>query len=608
MLVLVLLLGAGCAKYNTYYNARKSFDEAEHVRNEALRKHQDPPEPSGAQKTNYLDAIKKAQKVLDEYPGHSLTDDALFLQAKAHSRLSAYRQSIKKLELLFQNYPATEYQEEALYLQGLNYLMVGAVDRSQEYLDKLATQFPDSKFQSETLKVSGDNSYILEEWELAAASYQQYLEEFPDDAEYDRIGLKLAECYWELDEFQLASEVLQTVSQNTTSADIGFKSRLLRARVHVRLGDFEVSDFLLQELEGEAEIYNSQGEVLLVQAESLVAQGRGDEAAPLIEAMPLDWNTPVIKAKAADILGYLYLQRGDLEEAGEQFTLAVRGREALDDYNQTRILDQNLRDYLNAEQALPDARPERVPRLKLLQANALLFGFDRPAAAGLLFREAGLDSAADSLLAPRGLYGAVIVYRDYLDNPDSAAIFTEILEDQYPESPQAFELRMGMEGDLLGFLLAQQDSAQAIYLASLTPEELADLQKSALTSGSSRFGRKKALEGVRRRMVYLSRRDNMLYDPPEGAAEAAEARFQAAREQRAKDEAEIKLIDEQLEAQGLLKVDSPDSTSGGNSEFLLEPDPNETVPDGAPVEGETEEKKDDEKKDDDDGRYDLRSP
>ena len=89
VLIVALLLGAGCAKYNTYYNAKKAFDDAEHVRDEALRKHQDPPEPSGAQKSNYLEAIKKAQKVLDEYPGHSLTDDALFLQAKAHSRLSA---------------------------------------------------------------------------------------------------------------------------------------------------------------------------------------------------------------------------------------------------------------------------------------------------------------------------------------------------------------------------------------------------------------------------------------------------------------------------------------------------------------------------------------
>ena len=407
MLVFVLLLGAGCAKYNTYYNAKKSFDEAEHVRDEAIRKHQDPPEPSGAQKTNYLESIKKAQKVLDEYPGHSLTDDALFLQAKAHSRLSSFRQSIKKLELLFLNYPATEYQEEALYLQGLNYLMVGAVDRSQEYLDKLATQFPESDFQSETLKVSGDNSYILEEWELAAVSYQQYLDDYPDDEEYERIGLKLAECYWELENYQTASEVLQSVSQSTTSAEIGFNSRLLRARVHVRLGDYEVADFLLEELENEAEIYSSQGDVLLVQAESLVAQGRGDDAAPLIEAMPVAWNTPVVKSKAADILGYLYLQRGDLEEAGLQFAMAIRGRDELDDYNQTRILEQNLKDYLAAETALPDARPERIPRLKLLQANALLFGFDRPGQAGVLFREAGLDTAADSLLAARGLFGCI---------------------------------------------------------------------------------------------------------------------------------------------------------------------------------------------------------
>ncbi len=619
VLMVALLLVAGCAKYNTYYNAKKAFDEAEHVRDEALRKHQDPPEPSGAQKSNYLEAIKKAQKVLDEYPGHSLTDDALFLQAKAHSRLSSYRQSIKKLELLFLNYPATEYQEEALYLQGLNYLMVGAVDRSQEYLDKLSTQFPNSKFQSETLKVSGDNSYVLEDWQDAASSYQQYLDDFPDDEEFDRISLKLAECYWELNEFLLASEVLQTVSQNTSSAEIGFKSRLLRARVHVRLGDFEVADLLLREVEAEAEIYNSQGEVLLIQAENLVAQGRGDEAAPLIEGMPLDWHTPVIKAKAADILGYLYLQRGDLEEAGEQFAQAIRGRDELDDFNQTRILDQNLKDYLSAEQALPDARPERIPRLKLLQANALLFGFERPAAAGLLFREVGLDSAADSLLAPRGLYGATIVFRDYLDNPDSAAIFNDLLQDQYPNSPQAFELRMGIEGDLLGFLLAQQDSAQAVYLASLTPEELADLQNSALSSGGNRLGSARKLVGVRRRMVYLSRRDNLLYDPPEGAAEAAEARFQAARQKRAEETAEIQSMDEKLEAEGILRIDRADTTSGGNSEFLLEAVPDETVPlkDAGAGEGESEgqaleenadEETEEKKKEDDDGGYDLRSP
>ncbi len=105
----MLAVLAGCAKYNTYYNAKKAFDDAEHVRDEAIRKHEDPPQPTGLQKTNYEKAIQKAQKILDEYPGNSLTDDALFLQAKAWHRLEGYRMSIRKLDLLFQNFPASEY-------------------------------------------------------------------------------------------------------------------------------------------------------------------------------------------------------------------------------------------------------------------------------------------------------------------------------------------------------------------------------------------------------------------------------------------------------------------------------------------------------------------
>ena len=105
--VLLLVALAGCAKYNTYYNAKKAFDQAELVRTEAIRKHEDPPKPAGLQKTDYETAIQKAQKVLDEYPGHDLTDDALFLQAKAWHRLESYRMSIRKLDLLFRNFPAT---------------------------------------------------------------------------------------------------------------------------------------------------------------------------------------------------------------------------------------------------------------------------------------------------------------------------------------------------------------------------------------------------------------------------------------------------------------------------------------------------------------------
>ncbi len=139
LLLGLLVMPLGCAKYNTFFNAKRSFDRAEAVRDAALDKHLDPPKPAGAQRNDYEEAIRKSQKVLDEYPGHDLTDDALYLQAKAHHRLESYRQSIRKLDLLFVNYPATPYLEEALYIQGLNYLLIGALERSQEYLDKLAS-------------------------------------------------------------------------------------------------------------------------------------------------------------------------------------------------------------------------------------------------------------------------------------------------------------------------------------------------------------------------------------------------------------------------------------------------------------------------------------
>jgi outer membrane protein assembly factor BamD (BamD/ComL family) len=515
---------AGCAKYNTYYNAKRAFDNAEYVRDEALRRNQDPPVPAGAQKADYERAIEKSQKILDEYPGHSLTDDALFLQAKAYHRLESYRQSIRNLDLLFTNFPQTEYLEEALYIAALNYLLIGALDRSQEYLDRLAKLYPDSRYQAETMKVSGDNAFALQDWEEAAVSYRQYLALEGEVDDRDRVGLKLAECYWELEDYGSAAEVLQEVSQNTASADLGFRARLLRARVHIRMGDHEVADLLLGDLRDQAEIYNAQGEVVLAEAENLIAQGRGDEASPMLENMPPEWETPEVKARAADMRGYLYLARGEHDRARTQFQTALLKRDVLDDYDRTRRLNDSLQDYLAAESALPDAKGERVARLQLLQANALLFGFDEPRDAVALYAAAGVDTAADSTVAARALYGAVITYENYLDLPDSAAIYRRTLLERFPESPQAFEAREGRGANLFGYLLAQRDEIQAENFANLSDEERGALEADLdLTAGVGTLARTSVI-GVRRRMVYLARRENIVFEPTAAAVAAAEER------------------------------------------------------------------------------------
>ena len=528
--MLLLAVLAGCAKYNTYYNAKKAFDSAEEVRDVALRANLDPPTPTGKQKQDYDLAIQKAQKVLDQYPGHSLTDDALFLQAKAWHRLESYRMSIRKMDLLFLNFPATEYEEEALYLQGLNFLLIGAAARSQEYLETLQRVYPDSKYRAEVLKVSGDNAFALEDWEEAATAYRAYLDQDADLAEGDRVGLKLAECHWEMDQFSEAAAVLQEVSQTAASKELRFRARLLQARVQLRIGDFEVVDLLLRDLHTEAEVYGMRAAVRLIEAERLVAEGDGHAAASLLESVPPEWlktksaASEAVEARSQDLLGYLYLERDEWERASEAFQVAMRRRADLDDPDRTRLYAESLRNYQVAEQRLVDAAPAEKAGLQLLQANALFFGFDRPALATDLYMAAASDSLAEDAVAARALFGAYLAYRDPLAHPDSAAVFAAQLEERFPDSAQAYEIRHGSEGDLLGYLMARRSEEQAVAYAALSDSARAALATGFVPGAGLALSQVKSTTGLRRRMVYLQRRDFLVYAP--SADELAAAAFQ----------------------------------------------------------------------------------
>ncbi|MBU1071844.1 tetratricopeptide repeat protein, partial [bacterium] len=288
--LLIAVLAVGCAKYNTFYNARKAFDSAEHVREQRLKQGEDVSQPTNTQNGDYQLAIKKCQKLLEEYPGHSLTDDALFLMAKSYHRMQSYRMSIAKLDLLFQNFPANKFMEEALFLQAANHMFIGSVANSNDYLIQLQQQFPDSKFQAEALRVGGDNAFSLERWEQARDSYLRFLGSFAEDEHAPQVGYNLAYCHWMLQEYRAADDRLEAlIAGEPTDRKLLFEARLLKVRCLSRIGRNEDAVVLSEEIAPEAEVYASQGLVALAQAEDLVNQGRFEEAAPLLENLPEEW-------------------------------------------------------------------------------------------------------------------------------------------------------------------------------------------------------------------------------------------------------------------------------------------------------------------------------
>ncbi len=324
-----------------------------------------------------------------------------------------------------------------------------------------------------------------------------------DDA--DDIGLRLATAHWELREYAAAAEVLRQVVDQARTAERSFNARLLLARCLTRLGDTAAADELLGPLREDAEIYTKQGNVVIADAENLLAKGDTDGAAALLENMPAEWGARDVKAVASDMLAGIYLQRGELDEARKKYLDAVPGGELLEDVDESKRLLKTIQDYLAAENALPDAAPDKAARLRLLQANALLFGFERPRAALDLYAAVAADSAADSTVAPRALYGAMVVYAK-LDLPDSSQQYAQQLTARYPDSPQAFQVNEGSSADLLTFLLAKQE----------------------LQLASSGTGRSEAIRGARR-AGRAGTRPRVRSAAPDGvSATAAESRVPAA--------------------------------------------------------------------------------
>jgi len=119
-LILSLMVGsssfvAGCAYYNTFYNAKTFYSEAEGLGENIDQRDW----PTASQRPKYRAAIAKCQLLLDEYPDSGHVDDALFLMGKCQYRLRDYRKAIRNFDNVLINFPGGKFTEEALVLKSL---------------------------------------------------------------------------------------------------------------------------------------------------------------------------------------------------------------------------------------------------------------------------------------------------------------------------------------------------------------------------------------------------------------------------------------------------------------------------------------------------------
>jgi len=438
-LVLLALLTPGCAYFNTFYNAKTAYSEAE-----SLGKGVDQRDwPTASQRPKYNAAIAKCQLLLEEYPDSGHVDDALFLMGKCQYRLRDYRKAIRNFDNVLTNFPGGNFTAEALFLKSLSHLELGENQISLDTLRRLREGYPKSKYSEEALYRIGDTFASREEWEQALVYYEQFLDSYPKNPERSRVLYETGLIYSEQGRYEDASRVLDELSQDTDKQDLErvVDAKLLRAEALIELDRSEDAAKLLASVSDEAALFGMRGRVLILEARIQLSLGNEDKGVSILEQAATEFPSTETETEARYLIARHYLETrgpsdGDIvDQLQTAIDQGLKGEYAQP--VQGLRLEMRSYDTLAGRLDEPDSNSWRDA---FAMAELLYLDLDRPQMALDYYRMV-LDDYADSPLAPRSAYAiGYIEEENQGDHAASESAFA-LLEERYPESPQARALR-----------------------------------------------------------------------------------------------------------------------------------------------------------------------
>ncbi len=196
----LLLAGASCAYFNTFYNARAHFKKAERIQ-------KDRDEESGVSQSaigEYDFAIEKCNKVIQRHSGSRWVDDAILLMGRAYFGKRDYVEALDKFQGLIDAFPKTNLRHQALFMVGLTYYRMKRPEEGRRAFDQLLGEKPDFERKDEILAIQAQSMADDGDIAGAVATYRRILREFPGSRERVQTLFNIGELYMQSDRFDSA--------------------------------------------------------------------------------------------------------------------------------------------------------------------------------------------------------------------------------------------------------------------------------------------------------------------------------------------------------------------------------------------------------------------
>ncbi len=428
--LLAMALFAGCAYFNTFYNAQVYYREGMNLKERGQ---------ASQAKPKFDKAIEKSALVISRWPRSRWVDDALFLIGKGYYEKGEFNRAVRSFEQLELAFPNSPFLPQALLYRGVALIKDGNIAAGRLVLDRVKQRYPKirdaASFHLAVIGIErGDDQEAVD-------SLKVFVHRFPKSKYYKEAVKYLAEGSMRLGDDANAEVWFNRYARNETDAR---KRTEARVKIAVcQLAQKRYEDVLKTISDVFGRYQNLDDELNLIAGKAYFGMERHDEALTVLRKVR---TNNAVGAEAAFLVGKYYEESKDFARARVYYDSA-KSRRAECDYG---ILATKRLALLEA--IAGDTMRIRTPaEAKFLLAEVHNLNLGEYDTAMAIYQQV-YDSFPDSEWAPKALFAkAWILRRIKQDSVTGAEVLKKIIA-EYPKTEYAEESR-----HLLGLMSVKEE-------------------------------------------------------------------------------------------------------------------------------------------------------
>ncbi len=457
--ILVFFIVASCAYFNTFFLAKKNFNDAERQR---LR-------DNGVIKSDttklYKEAIDWSSEILTEHTTSRYVDDSLYIIGMSHYYQKEFLKARTKFDELLGAFPESEFTLKSLYYKAK--CLIELDQKNDALLILLDLE------NSKNTTVNGLAGLAIAEMHLKNGEWsellnvsQRIIDLNPPKEELFRAIFYKGNALYQLQQYEECIQSLQKLSGLKIETELKFNVNSLSALANAKLGNYEEAMTFLVNMENKGEFSNYAPRIQLEIGNIYELKGEDEVAIDVYRKMAGDFPDSLAAREGWYNVGRILLK--DLSKASEAkdaFDMVIKGGVKTSEnwFVEAQIksvqIDSMLVKIREIEKIEDD--PENLASARFSLAEIYTYSFDRPDSAITQYKLI-VEEAPYTEYAIKSEYFLKInelKSEDKYSDESEKALMTEIVE-KYPESEFAQKLRVFLglieePPDVIAFMKAE---------------------------------------------------------------------------------------------------------------------------------------------------------